>query len=305
MNKLEKEILEKYQVRKTKQQKAAFIRLLQSRFPELKIQEGGFPKNRNLILGDVDTAKVLLTAHYDTCNASWLPNLMVPMLPWFRSLYSLLIVGPMLAIALLAGWLAARPSGSQAVLLTVYLLVYAAMFLVQFVCGIPNRHNANDNTSGVITLLRTYSMMTDAEKEITALVFFDNEEYGCRGSEWMYKQRKEAMAEKLVINFDCVADGDHFLLLATADGLNIHGAELKAAFAPGDGKAVTIADSKNAKLSSDHKHFPRSVGIAAMHENKWLKLCTGRIHTRRDTIFQEENIDFLATGTKAFLESLT
>lgn len=305
MSELEREILEKYQVRKTKQQKTAFIRLLQSHFPELKIEEGGFPRNRNLVLGDVDTAKVLLTAHYDTCNASWLPNLMVPMLSWFRSLYSLLIVGPMLAIALLAGWLAARPSGSQTVLLTVYLLVYVAMFLVQFVCGIPNRHNANDNTSGVITLLRTYSMMTDAEKARTALVFFDNEEYGCRGSEWLYKQRKAAMAEKLVMNFDCVADGDHFLLITTEAAATDYGQGLEASFIPGNGKQITIADSKKAKLSSDHKHFPKSVAVAAMHENKWLKLCTGRIHTRRDTIFQKENIDFLAKHTKAFLETLT
>lgn len=302
---LEREILEHYQARKTKKQKTTFIGLLQSHYPELKIEEGGFPKNRNLILGDVDGAEVLLTAHYDTCNMSLLPNLMVPLKPWFRSVYSLLVVGPMLAIALLAGWLVFDRTGSQDLMLAVYLAVYIALFVFKFIWGIPNRHTANDNTSGVLTLLRIYSQLSGEEKAKVALVFFDNEEYGCRGSGWMYRQRKAAMQEKLVMNFDCVSDGDHFLLISTQSAKKAHGQALERCFTPTEQKEVSFADAKKASLSSDHKHFPRSVGIAAMHRNRWLGLCTGRIHTPRDRVFQEENITYLADRTRAFIETLT
>lgn len=304
MTELEREILEGYQVRKTKAQKTAFITFLTAHFPELKIEEGGFPTNRNLVLGDIDKAEILLTAHYDTCIRSPLPNLMMPLRPGLKGLYSMLLIVPMLAIALLAGWLVFVLTDSQELLLTVYLAVYFGLFGFLFLWGKPNEHTANDNTSGVITLLRIYRSMTDAQKEKAAIVLFDNEEYGCRGSAWLNKQRKEAMKEKLVLNFDCVSDGDHFLLVTTEDAMTHHGDALKASFVPGDGKQVTFADSKKASLSSDHKNFPRSVGIAAMHEHKYLKLCCGRIHTPKDTVFQPENITWLAERTLSFLDTL-
>lgn len=304
MKELEREILERFQVRKTKKQKTAFIQLLQQHLPQLKVEEGGFPTNRNLVLGDVDSAKVLLTAHYDTCIRSPLPNLMIPLRPGLKSLYSMLLVLPMLAVSLLAGWLAFWFTDSREALLGVYLAVYILLFGCLFLWGKPNPQTANDNTSGVITLLRIYSRLSQEQKDRVAIVFFDNEEYGCRGSGWLYRQREQAMREKLVINFDCVSDGDHFLLVTTREADGVYGAALRSSFLPGDGKQVFFADSKKASLSSDQKHFPRSVGIAAMHEHKWLKLCCGRIHTPKDTVFQEENIAFLADRTAALLEKL-
>ena len=54
-------ILEEYQVRKSTKQKLRFIEFLQSRYPELRVEEGGWPRCRNLILGDPDSAEVILT----------------------------------------------------------------------------------------------------------------------------------------------------------------------------------------------------------------------------------------------------
>lgn len=302
MSQLETLILEKYQVRKTKAQKAAFRQLLQAHFPEMKTEEGGFPKNYNLVFGDVDQAKVLLTAHYDTCIRSPLPNLMLPLRPTLRKLYAMVLVVPMLAISLLAGYGAYWLTSSREALLAVYLGVYMLLFGFLFLWGRPNSHTANDNTSGVLTLLRIWRAMSDEQRQHTAIVLFDNEEYGCRGSGWLYKQRKQAMQEKPVLNFDCVSDGDHFILIATKAMTDTCGQKLLSAFTPDMGKKVTLADSKKASLSSDHKHFPKSVGIAAMHEHKWLKLYCGRIHTPRDTVFRQENLVYLQEHTLAFLD---
>ena len=51
-----------------------------------------------------------------------------------------------------------------------------------FMGGKPNKHTANDNTSGVITLLELMNRLSPEQKERTAFVFFDNEENGMLGS---------------------------------------------------------------------------------------------------------------------------
>ena len=74
MTELSREIFENYQVRKTKKQKDTFIRWMHAHIPGLQVQEGGFPKCRNLVLGDPEKAKVILSAHYDTCARLPFPN---------------------------------------------------------------------------------------------------------------------------------------------------------------------------------------------------------------------------------------
>ena len=88
MTELSKKILDAYQVRKTRKQKQAFTALLQQHIPNLQVQKMGFPKSHNLVVGDPKTAKVLLTAHYDTC--AWLPfpNFITPKRPVISILYS-------------------------------------------------------------------------------------------------------------------------------------------------------------------------------------------------------------------------
>ena len=98
MTELTREILQNYQIRKTKAQKTAFIELMQARFPELRVEAGGTPKSRNLVLGDVDTAKVVFAAHYDTCAVLPFPNFITPKNPMIFVLYNLLICIPLLAV---------------------------------------------------------------------------------------------------------------------------------------------------------------------------------------------------------------
>ena len=53
MTSLSKEILDRWQVRKTKEQKSEFIRFMKEKFPEMKVEESGRIKSRNLVIGDV------------------------------------------------------------------------------------------------------------------------------------------------------------------------------------------------------------------------------------------------------------
>ena len=149
MTSLSRSILDQYQVRKTKKQKTAFIQMMQAQFPEITVQEGGFPKCRNLILGDVEKAKVILTAHYDTCSQLPVPNFIAPKNFLLTALYSILIILPMLLCMQLADVLMAYVTDAQNLHYAAALVVYL-IFMTVLLAGPANKHTANDNTSGVI-----------------------------------------------------------------------------------------------------------------------------------------------------------
>ena len=76
-------LLRRYQVRKTARQKAAFFPYVQAvahsaGYP-CRIEEAGKRAiSRNIIAGDPEQAKVIFTAHYDTCAESIWPNRAYP-----------------------------------------------------------------------------------------------------------------------------------------------------------------------------------------------------------------------------------
>ena len=80
MHPISKEIFDNYQVRKTKQQKTEFIEFLQNELKGLKykVETGGVCKSRNIVVGNLEKAKYILTAHYDTAPVLPFPNFLAP-----------------------------------------------------------------------------------------------------------------------------------------------------------------------------------------------------------------------------------
>ena len=225
MTDLSEKILQEYQVRKSKKQKDAFIALLQEHYPDLIVEQSGFIKSRNLILGDVSTANTVFSAHYDTSAKLPIPNFIAPKNVLVSLLYSLLLLLPMMLVLFLLNFPLNLLLPHDFWVHYVVTLITAGLLMSLMIAGPSNKHNANDNTSGVITLLEIYSRLTDEQKAQTAFVFFDNEEIGLLGSSQFKKKHEKEMEDKLLINFDCVADGDYFLLAVTkdADSLSFHG----------------------------------------------------------------------------------
>ncbi|MBQ9625284.1 MAG: M28 family peptidase, partial [Clostridia bacterium] len=214
MTELSKKILENYQVRKTKAQKLEFEQLLKDNGVDFFVVEGGFLKSRNLVVGNPKTAKVLLTAHYDTCARLPVPNLIFPNNLILTFLYGLVFgipvfIGMFLTDRLIIhlfkiGVMSAFISD---ILLMTTPLLWLFLLFFMLMGPIQNKHTANDNTSGVITLLEIMNKMDEATREKTAFVFFDNEENGLLGSGYYRKVYNRETANQLVINFDCVSDG--------------------------------------------------------------------------------------------------
>ena len=305
MTPLSETILADWQVRKTGKQKTAFIEFMQSRIPGLRVEQGGFGNNRNLVLGDVKSAKILLTAHYDTCARLPFPNFISPKnIPLYLG-YSLLLCIPFGVIAGLLNALLHLVTDDFWITYFGTFLPTMALLFYLLMGGKPNPHTANDNTSGVITLCELMEAMTEEERKQVAFVFFDNEENGLLGSAFFRKlHKKDGLENKLLINYDCVSDGDHMLFVLSTPATKAYGNAFAAAFPNTAEKTVYIEKSSNTMYPSDQAGFPMGVGVAALKKKKGIGLYMNRIHTIKDTVFQRENIGFFTEGTLRLLKSV-
>ena len=102
MTNASKTVLESFQIRKTKKQKAAFRDWLTEELRQMGYTvtvEKGFAA-RNVVAGDPDSAEVLLTAHYDTCPRLPFPNFITPRNLFWYLLYQLVLIVPLGALAI-------------------------------------------------------------------------------------------------------------------------------------------------------------------------------------------------------------
>ncbi len=298
-------ILSDYKMRRTSAQKDAFIKLMQTHYPHLSIEQLGKKKSRNLIMGDIETAHVILTAHYDTSAASLFPNVVMPYRKVLRFFYTMLSLMPIILLSLGALFASRAFGATDEVSLIAFLVVYYVLFYIKMFCLPPNPSNDNDNTSGVVTLIETWEKLGESQRAHTALIFFDNEEYGCVGSKEFYKAHKALMEDKLLVNFDCVGDGKTMLLVLAEKAEKQYLSVLKETITEEEGISVRFDSKKRANHSSDHKYFPCGVAVSAMHECKWLDLHFGRIHTKRDTVMDRGNVAFLADRVTALVDRMT
>ena len=77
---------------------------------------------------------------------------------------------------------------------------------------------------------------------------------------------------------------------------------LEQAFVPNEQFSVEFA-SKGVIYPSDQSRFPCGVGVPAL-KKKGKLLYMSRIHTNRDTVYQEENIEYLKNGAIKLLSIL-
>ena len=81
MTETTKVLFERYEVRKTKAQKAAFadyVREVAEQYGYTFSVEQHSNGARNLVVGDAKRARAVYTAHYDTCARTPFPNFITP-----------------------------------------------------------------------------------------------------------------------------------------------------------------------------------------------------------------------------------
>lgn len=291
-------VLEEMQVRKSSREKREFRAWLSGELKRLDwavTEEHGFFAGHNVIAGDPEQAEVLFTAHYDTQAVLPVPNFITPRNLPVYFLYQLLLCLPLLLAVFAIGVGTAVLELPVGVGLALgYALCFFFLWWLFF--GKANRHTANDNTSGVVTLLEIAAALPAEDRERVCLVFFDNEERGMLGSSHFAGKHKAVRQNALVLNFDCVSDGDFIQIFPSkalkkdADALQ----RLEAAFVGWGDKQVEVVRGAGF-YPSDNACFSRACGVCALKKGK-VGYYMDRIHTNRDTVFQEENITLLRDG---------
>ncbi len=302
LNELKKELLGRYEVRKTDAQKTAFIawagEYAKAHGFDMQAEESGkLIRTRNLVFGDLGKAKTLITAHYDTCARMPFPNFMTPNCwPVIILTQGVLPCIVFLALGFFSGFASAKllppimPAWAAEIAapLMCSVVIFAILGLMLF--GPQNPHTANDNTSGVaavLSLIPEYAGRSDV-----AFVLFDNEEKGLLGSSAFVKAHPALRGQAFVVNLDCVSDGDT-LLFAYAKGAK-HCALAKKIIAaleetaPRYGKKAMSRQSPKVLYPSDQMVFVRGTAFAALKGKRILYL--DRIHTAKDTVFDDKNL---------------
>ena len=215
IERLKQYLLTVYPVRRTAGQKAEFRKWLLSELKKSgwRAHEetyGKFNGSVNVIAGDPDRAEVCLCAHYDTGSRMLLPNFVSPTNVPAHVIYhlaaALVLIGLVFALSLAVCF----PLDQPGLMLPLFLiLALAALWMSAF--GPANKNNANSNTSGVLALLAVADAA--ARDKRVCLVFLDNNEKNMLGASAFRKKHIDNLSEALVVNFDCVGDGEDLLLL--------------------------------------------------------------------------------------------
>ena len=294
-----RELIEQYPVRKSKKQKAAFrdaaLAFGAARGYAGKVEAGAFGA-KNVIFGNPEHATYLITAHYDTCARLPIPNFITPCHVWIYLLYQLFLCAIIIlipsVIGIAVGILVREPLVAGVTAEVLFLLL---LFLMLF--GPANPTNANDNSSGVLTVLDLMAVLPQEQRENVCFVLFDLEEAGLFGSAGYRRTHRKASSRQLVLNFDCVGDGDHILLFPKKNAKKNPrlAAQLQSGCVQDGTKEIRLAGRGVYFYPSDQMQFPLGVGIAALRKTRGGIFYLGRIHTAKDTILEEKNILLLRT----------
>ena len=301
MTRFSQEILEKWQVRKTRRQKAAFRRRLTDKlsaagYPVFEERHGLTSGTVNVVVGDADRADLLFTAHYDTCAVLPFPNFIAPRNLFVSVLYQLFLVLLLVALSICVQQMVFWITKSGEASFFAYLLALL-LFCALLLFGPANRHTSNDNTSGVIALTEAILSLSPealADRKI-AFVFFDREECGLIGSSAFRRRHKKTLRNTAVVNFDCVSDGDTLLFAANrrfvADGALFE--KFQEALPADPQKETVVCSSASIFYPSDQIGFQKYAVVTALRKSRLFGLYLSRIHTPRDTVFDETNLDLL------------
>lgn len=298
-------LLRLYPVRKSAGQKAEFREWLlrELRRSGWRAAEERYGKTNgsvNVIAGDPDRAAVFLTAHYDTASRMAVPDFVSPTNVAAHVLYHALVALVLIAAALIVSFAVSFPLNQPGLMLPLFLiLLVVLLFFAAF--GSANQSNANGNTSGVLALLAIAKLL-DRDRRV-CIVFFDNNARNLLGAGAFKRAHPNAAQSCLFLNFDCVGDGEHLLLMPSRacrwDARLL--AALEEGFRGAEGMRIRLLTKGLNYYPSDHRKFKFHVAAAACRHIGGLGYYIPHLRTKRDTVLQVENIDCIAEGIARFL----
>lgn len=310
-------LVAKFPIRKSDRQKAAF----REWFTDWAQEQGyaaeatkpkGIFRSSNLVVGDPETAEVTFTAHYDTPAVMPVPNFITPRNVLVYILYQLLLVPILMLPGALAGALTGHVLrvvtdnaflASEIGAIVGFVSVYMVLGLMMF--GPANKNNVNDNTSGVAAVMELMQRLPEEQRAKTAFILFDNEEKGMLGASAYASSHKSVKKEKLIINMDCVGDGENVMFFANKRTRKLEAfPKLEEAMQAVSGRNYMMNKLENCVYPSDQSQFKHGIAVCACNKMPVIGYYCDKIHTKKDTVCEQVNLDFLAEGLAGFVARL-
>lgn len=205
---------QQFPVRLIRKQKDAFLheieQELQARGLAMEhIKARHLLHNHNLVTV-CEKPQIIFTAHYDTPTIApfWLSALL-NLIGHTRQITAMLVLLGILWAPLLLQIVLPTYIPTLNFLFNALAILIALSFITLF---IPNPHNREDNTSGVIGLMALADWLKDKPdmQQVVQLAFLDNEEWGLLGSNSLrqvWDQQRHPYKEAMIINLDCISRG--------------------------------------------------------------------------------------------------
>lgn len=225
----------------------------------------------NIYFGNIN-APYILTAHYDTATNM---AAVYPFMKLFGArIGQVAFFIPLILIAII------NPN--------LYFSLFPIVIIILLVgLLIPNKYNFNDNSSGVLTLLKHAELHQGTDNFFYA--FTDNEEKGLFGAKALrsYLNEHGRIGKILNINVDCVGVGDFFAITSSMNSKYLEYAHSKCS----EYRDLMKINSK--LLSSDHFLFGnKGVMITKVCRAKFSRdVYLPNLHTNKDNLIEDSNIN--------------
>ena len=302
------QITERFPIRKTAAQKKAFRQWLMGEIARMgyraRIEENDKGRQQNIVVGDPEHAEVTFTAHYDTPSTVLLPDLHIPRNFAVYLLWQIGMIGGMLLLSFVVGMALGLLTRDGDLMILGFFGAFVALMWLQL-SGFANKHNVNDNTSGVAALLETMARIPEEDRAKTAFIFFDNMEKGRKGSKAYARDHLEVQHMRLVVNADSVGVGDTFVVCAPSLAAQLpQYAKLQECLAALPEREARFYSSVTTRMNSDFRSFKCGVGIMACRRVSGVGLYLGDLHTSRDDTADQGNISALAEAFSELAKQL-
>lgn len=298
MQQFAQQILSRYPVRRKAQEKEHMRHYLTGTCRALGYEAKLINRRRafNLVVGDVEKAKVVFTARYATALREPLAQFIAPTRPLTYFLYQALTPVAVLLLSFIISFALTFAINRPTLTLPLFvvLLVGALMYL-RF--GPSETRTANDNTSGVAALLSVMESLTPRHRATAAFVFLDE-----RGGKEL-KKAYPSLHEKVVVNVECIGCGDELLMLPSKytrwngeflDALSesFENTEKKTCFLKTDGLVY---------YPSENRAFRYNVALCACKKVAGF----GRFVKQHIDVIDEENLEVVRKGLVKLIEKAT
>lgn len=266
-----------------------------------RLRELGYPAELqhgrgavNVVAGDVEKAKIVYAAHYDTGLREVLPPFISPTRPVTQLLYQVLTPALALVGSFLVSLAVSFPLNLPNLMLPLFLVLLVCCLAYLRFGPEESEANLDDNASGVAALLEAAAAITPRYRGEVAFAFLDGGAASAKGAKALAREYP-SLRGKPVLCVDCVGAGDEVLLLSNK-GARWDGAlldALNASFENTERKTVFNKTDGLVYFPGDARAFKSAVTVCAVERLSGF----GRIiRPRRVHAVDEENLAVIRDG---------